>query len=145
MPAVFEFPHTLQPHEIDDLGHVNNIEYLRWLQDAAVEHSAAQGWTTERYRAAGAVFVARSHQIEYLQPAFVDEEVRVLTWVSQFGKITTLRKYLIVRPSDQTVLVKAQTNWAFLGWPNRTPRRIPPELVESFIVVPEDAEPGASS
>ena len=141
MPAIFEFPHTVQPEEIDGQGHVNNIEYLRWLQDAAVEHSAAQGWTTERYRTAGAAFVVRSHLIEYLQPAFAGDEVKVVTWVSNFGKLTSLRKYLVVRPSDNSVLVKAQTNWAFLSWPQRRPKRCPPELVGAFVIVPEDQEP----
>ena len=144
MPAIFEFPHTVQPEEIDGQGHVNNIEYLRWLQDAAVEHSAAQGWTTERYRATGAVFVVRSHLIEYLQPAFVGDELKVVTWVSNFGKITSLRKYLVVRPSNNTVLVKAQTNWAYISWPQRTPKRCPPELVEAFVVVPEVHEPSGN-
>ena len=144
MPAIFEFPHTVQLEEIDGQGHVNNIEYLRWLQDAAVAHSAAQGWTTERYRAAGAVFVVRSHLIEYLQPAFAGEEIKVVTWVSNFGKITSLRKYLVVRPSDNTVLANAQTNWAFISWPKRTPKRCPPELVEAFVIVTEDQEPVSS-
>src|SRR5690349_13293456 len=103
MPAVFEWRHTVQPHEIDDQGHVGNVEYLRWLQDAAVEHSAVQGWTKERYLAAEAVFVARSHQIEYLQPAFVGDEVKVVTWVNHFGKCTTLRKYRVVRERDHSL------------------------------------------
>lgn len=145
MPAFFEFSHTVQPNEIDGQGHVNNVEYLRWLQDAAIEHSAAQGWTTERYRTTGAVFVVRSHLIEYLQPAFVGDEIKVVTWVSTFGKLTSLRKYLIVRPSDNTVLVKAQTNWAFISWPQRTPRRCPPELIEAFELVAESQEPTPST
>lgn len=145
MPAIFEFLHTVQPHEIDDQGHVGNVEYLRWLQDAAVEHSAAQGWTKERYLKTGAVFVVRSHRIEYLQPAFAGDEVKVVTWVNSFGKLTTLRKYLVVRPTDQTVLAKAETNWALISWPKRLPKRCPPELVEAFVLVPEDQEPTSAA
>ena len=143
MPAIFELSRTVQPHEIDDQGHVGNVEYLRWLQDAAVEHSTAQGWTKERYLAAGAVFVVRSHQIEYRQPAFVGDEVKVVTWVNSFSKFTTLRKYQVVRPRDNVVLVKAQTTWAFISWPQRIPKRCPPGLIEAFVLVPEDQEPGA--
>jgi len=141
MPVVFEFPHTVQPHEIDDQGHVSNVEYLRWLQDAAVEHSAAQGWPKERYLAAGAVFVVRSHQIEYLQPAFAGEDVKVVTWVSRFEKFTTVRKYQVIRIRDNVLLAKAVTTWAFISWPKRLPKRCPPELVGAFIVVPDDQEP----
>lgn len=143
MPAIFELRHTVQPHEIDDQGHVGNVEYLRWLQSAAVEHSAAQGWPKERYLAVGAVFVVRSHQIEYLQPAFAGDEVKVVTWVSSFGKFTTERKYQVVRESDGVLLVKAATTWAFISWPKRFPKRCPAELIEAFTIVSEDLEPGA--
>lgn len=145
MPAVFELRRTVQPSEIDDQGHVGNVEYLRWLQDAAVEHSAVQGWTKERYLEFGAVFVVRSHQIEYLQPAFAGDDVKVLTWVSNFHKFTTVRKYQVVRERDNLLLAKAATNWAFISWPNRLPKRFPPELVEAFVLVPEDQEPGTPS
>src|SRR5262245_58267993 len=123
MPAVFELRHIVQPHEIDDQGHVGNIEYLRWLQDAAVEHSAVQGWPKERYLAVAGVFVVRSHQIEYLQPAFVGEEVKVVTWVSSFSKLTTARKYQVIRERDHVILVRAMTTWAFISWPKRLPKR----------------------
>lgn len=145
MPAVFDLRHTVQPSEIDDQGHVGNVEYLRWLQDAAVEHSAVQGWPKERYLELGAVFVVRSHQIEYLQPAFAGDEVKVVTWVSSFQKFTTLRKYQVIRERDNLLLAKAATNWAFISWPNRLPKRFPPELVEAFVLVPEDQEPGSPS
>lgn len=141
MPAIFEFHHTVQPSEIDDQGHVGNVEYLRWLQDAAVEHSAVQGWPKERYLEVGAVFVVRSHQIEYLQSAFAGDKVKVVTWVNNFGKFTSLRKYQVVRESDNLLLATAATNWAFISWPRRLPKRFPSELVEAFLVVPEDQEP----
>ena len=141
MPAIFEFRHIVQPGEIDGQGHVNNIEYLRWMQNAAVEHSAVQGWTTQRYLEAGAVFVVRSHQIEYLQPAFAGDEIKVVTWVNNFGKFTSLRKYQVIRERDNVLLASAATNWAFISWPRRLPKRFPPELVEAFVIVPEDQEP----
>ena len=54
MPAVYEHSLTVSPDAIDSQGHVNNLEYLRWMQDAAVLHSAAQGWPRERYLELGA-------------------------------------------------------------------------------------------
>ena len=140
MPAFFEFRHTVESNEIDDQGHVGNVEYLRWLQEAAIRHSAAQGWPKERYLAAGAVFVVRSHQIEYLQSAFVGDEIKIVTWVSCFRKFTTLRKYQVIRERDNLLLAKAETTWAFIAWPARTPKRCPPELVDAFVLVPDDRE-----
>src|SRR5687767_249126 len=139
MPAVFEYAHTVQPDEIDEHGHVNNVNYVRWMQSAAVRHSAAQGWTPERYQQERLGWVARKHTIEYLQPAFVGEQIVVRTWVADFRKITSLRRYRMLRPADGAVLAVAETNWAFLNLATRQPARIPADLAASFIVV-TDAE-----
>ena len=141
MPAVLEYSHQVVEDEIDGQGHVNNLEYLKWMQSAAIAHSTAQGWPSERYLELEAGWVVRTHTIEYLQPAFAGEEIVVLTWVSDFKKITSLRKYKIVRPADDAVLAVAETNWVFLGMKHHVPRRIPKELIESFEVVPTDDEP----
>ena len=124
MPAIFELRHTVQPSEIDGQGHVNNIEYLRWMQDAAVEHSAVQGWTSERYLDFGAVFVVKSHQIEYLQPAFAGDAIVVRTWVADMKKVTSLRRYRIVRAAGdrEIVLAVAATDWAFIHFATGMPK-----------------------
>lgn len=141
MPAIHHHTLTVPPEAIDGQGHVNNLEYLRWMQEAAVAHSAAQGWNADRYREIGAGWVVRSHWIEYLQPAFAGDEVTVLTWVANFRKIRSLRKYKIVRTSDDAVLARAETDWAFIGLEHRVPRRVPPELADAFVIVPEAEEP----
>ena len=141
MPAIFEYHVTVTEAEIDEQGHVNNVEYIRWMQAAAIAHSAAQGWPAQRYQEIGAGWVARSHKIEYLQAAFAGDEVVVYTWVSDFRKIRSLRKYKIIRRQDRTVLAIAETDWAFIGMAHRVPRRLPPELVKSFVLVPESEEP----
>ncbi|MCH7988883.1 MAG: acyl-CoA thioesterase [Planctomycetes bacterium] len=141
MPAIFEYHLTVTEDEIDGQGHVNNLEYLKWMQDAAVAHSAEQGWTTQRYRDLGSGWVARTHTIDYLQPAFAGENIVVKTWISNFKKVTSLRKYKIIRPADAAVLATAETNWAFIGLERYIPRRIPQELFESFDLVGPESEP----
>ena len=141
MPAVFDLPHTVRDDEIDDQGHVNNVHYVGWMQSAAVEHSSVQGWPPQRYIDQGGGWVARSHFIEYLLPAFAGEQIVVRTWVSDFKKITSLRKYKIIRLHDDKLLAVAETNWAFIGLKHRVPRRIPPELAEAFEIVPAENEP----
>lgn len=86
MPAIFEFAREIRPEEIDGLGHVNNLVYLKWMQSAAIAHSAAQGWPSERYHALNAGWVVRSHFIEYLRPAFSHHGILVRTWVSDMKR-----------------------------------------------------------
>jgi acyl-CoA thioester hydrolase len=141
MPAIFEWDHRVREEEIDGLGHVNNLAYLRWMQDAAVAHAAAQGWPTQRHHDLGAGWVVRSHRIEYLRPAYVNQRVLVRTWVAGFRKITSLRKYKIVRPADDELLATAETNWAFVNFERLFPQRIPPDILESFEIVTAANEP----
>lgn len=141
MPAVFEYQHLVSADEIDGLGHVNNVSYVRWMQDAAVAHSRAQGWNAARYGEIGCGWVARRHTIEYLQPAFAGQEIVVQTWVADMKKITSLRKYRITRPADSTVLAVAETNWAFVNVKTALPKRIPTDVVNSFELVPPENEP----
>jgi acyl-CoA thioester hydrolase len=135
MPAIYIHRHTVQPGEIDALGHVSNIEYLRWTQTAALAHSAAQGWPEEAYHRLGAGWVVRSHQIEYLRPALAGDELAIRTWVASFRKVTSLRRYEIVRLADEQLLARAATDWAFINFATRLPSRVPPEIQNAFVVV----------
>ena len=141
MPAIFEYHHTVSDDEIDGQGHVGNLAYLKWMQAAAVAHSAAQGWPSERYIEIGAGWVVRSHKIEYLQPAFVNEKIVLLTWVATFKKVTSLRKYKFVRLENDAVLARAETNWAFIGFQRHVPRRVPSDVSKAFEIVALDQEP----
>ena len=140
MPAHFEYFHRVTFAEIDGQRHVNNVEYVRWMQDAAVAHSAVRGWDTKRYREADCGFVARRHTIEYLQPAFENDEIVIQTWVVDLQKITSTRRYRMVRSADGTILAKAETTWALITLSTGRPKRIPPELREAFAGILSDEE-----
>lgn len=138
MPGVFEFPLTVEGRQIDGQGHASNIAYLEWMQAAAMSHSTAQGWPAERYRRLGFGWVVRSHKIEYRQPAFAGQAIVVRTWVTTMRRASSLRRYEIRRAEDNGLLAVAETNWAFVSYASGAPAKIPPELAQSFVVVPEE-------
>ena len=49
MERIFRFPIKVGKESIDVLGHTNNKEYLRWMEEAALAHSDSLGWTMDRY------------------------------------------------------------------------------------------------
>jgi acyl-CoA thioester hydrolase len=102
LTEIFEYQHVVGPDEIDELGHANNVVYVAWLQDAALAHCAALGWTAQRYQKLGLGWVARSHKIEYLKPAFAGDLVVVQTWVATMQKVTSIRRYQIIREKKGT-------------------------------------------
>jgi acyl-CoA thioester hydrolase len=135
MPAIYEHARVVGPQEIDRLGHVNNLVYLHWMIDAAVAHSAVQGWTAERYEHLGGGWVVRSHEIKYLEPAYDGQQIIVRTWVADMSKVASTRRYKIVRAADDRVLAKAATQWAFVDFATGALRRIPQEVIDSFELV----------
>ena len=94
---------------------------------------SAQGWDPERYRSLGVWWVVRSHYIKYLKPSFEGQAVVVCTWVFNFKRSSSVRKYRFERGED--VLAVAETNWALIDMHDRVPARIPPELRQSFEIV----------
>jgi acyl-CoA thioester hydrolase len=135
MPAIFEYHHTVRDDEIDAQGHANNVYYVAWMQDAALAHSAAQGWPAGAYQRLGKGWVVRSHTIEYRQSARAGDEIVVKTWVADFKRVTFLRRYRIVRQADDVLLATAETRWAFIDYATGQPCRVPTEIVRAFQVV----------
>lgn len=135
MPAIYLHCHTVGHDEIDEQGHAGNLAYLRWMQDAALAHSAAQGWPAEAYRVLGGGWVVRSHEIRYLQPSFAGDEIVIETWVATMKRVSSLRRYRVVRTHDEVLLASAATEWAFIDYTRRAPARIPPQVATAFELV----------
>ena len=125
---------------IDVNGHVNNLEYLRWMQEVAKAHSDAQGWTLDRYEETRTSWVVRSHAIDYLRPAFAGERLTVLTWISSFEERESMRHCLFWRERDRKVLARARTLWVFVNAATGRARSIPEEVRSSFDAVADEAE-----
>ena len=103
-----------------------------------MRHSDAQGWTTADYQRLGQGWVVRSHQIEYLQPAYIGESIVVRTWVADMKRVASARKFEILRPADNVVLAKACTNWAFINFQTGSLCRIPKQIADAFEIISDE-------
>ena len=121
---------TIPKSVIDENGHVNNVTYVQWMQDIAVEHYASIGGVEAQ--GADATWVVREHKIEYFLPAFENEEIEIRTWVENIRRVRSLRKYEFVRKSDGKVLVKGETNWVFVDAKTGSPLAIPHDVENIF-------------
>ena len=65
---IFRYPFVFPPEAEDENRHVNNVEYVRMLQESAIAHTRQNGWAPEELHERGWTWVVRSHFIEYLQP-----------------------------------------------------------------------------
>ncbi|MDP3428656.1 MAG: acyl-CoA thioesterase [Humidesulfovibrio sp.] len=140
MPRIFTRDIVVAPSDIDVQGHVNNLRYLQWMQDVAVAHSAAQGWSMERYVTEGMGWVVRSHAITYKRPAFLGEVITACTWIAGFSPRTSPRRYLFWRAADTCVLAEAETMWVFVDLKTGRPTKVPAALRSAFEIVEDEGE-----
>ena len=141
MAAEFRYEFDVPPAAIDANGHANNVEFVRWMQDAAVAHADAVECTAAT-RDAGATWVVRSHRVEYLRPAFAGDRVRVRTWVTGIRRAFSLRRYEFLRAADDTLLARGETDWAFIDATTGRPRSIPAAVQAAFGITPGPADGG---
>lgn len=137
--TVFRHTFTVAESAVDLNNHVNNVVYVQWMQDVAVMHSDTVNGTQATH-AAGGSWVARAHAIEYLSPAFAGEEVTALTWVVDFRRVRSRRRYRFVRSGDGTVLARGETDWVFVDAATGRPRRIPDNVSRCYPLVPDGPE-----
>ena len=140
MARIYSHRFNVPADAIDVNRHANNIEYLRWMQDVAMAHSAAVGWPMERYLKERCSWVIRSHFIEYLRPALLDDPINLLTWVADMGERSSQRKYLFWRERDRHVIARAETSWVFVDIRAGLPRPISDGVREAFAIVTDEAE-----
>lgn len=123
------FSHSFRvtPADIDEQGHVNNVAYLRWIQDIAVAHwrHAATQEMQEQFS-----WVVVRHEIDYKKQAFIDDRITAVTWVGEWTRIRCERFTEIRRDND--LLVRGLTLWCMVDISTLKPFRIGAELISRF-------------
>ena len=140
MAKIFHHEFVVPSDVVDLNNHVNNVAYVQWMQDIAIAHSRSTGGTEET-RKVGATWVARSHQITYLRPAFEGDCIRLLTWVTNLRKARSTRKYKFLRLSDDVVLTTGETEWVFVDIESGRPRSVPEAVAQCYAIIPPEEEP----
>ena len=131
-PSLFELPLSVQPEDIDTMGHVNNIVYLRWVQEAAAAHWNAAA--TEEQKTGYAWVVVR-HEIDYLRPALLGDQLAARTHVGVASGAKFDRHVEIWRITDETILARARSVWVAIDPRSGRPRRVGEELRARFHAV----------
>jgi acyl-CoA thioester hydrolase len=125
MAEAFEIVLGVRPEDIDELGHVNNVTYLRWVQDVAVAHWREAAAPEDQ---AEVVWVVVRHEIDYKRPALPEDEIIARTWVGDASRVTFERHTELLRARDRVLLAKARTLWCPLD-----PRSMRPVAVSDSI------------
>lgn len=132
MSTVFDLKITVQPEHIDVLGHVNNVVYLSWMQDAATAHIEALGLGVKEYLELKHAMVAVEHHVQYRKAALQGEEIILRTWLNDINALYSFRQYAFYRPSDKAVLFMGNTQWACVEIATGRPKRMSPTFMQAY-------------
>lgn len=130
----FELPIEVRPADIDALGHVNNVVYLQWVQDAAVAHWSAAATAEQQ---AALVWVVVRHEIDYRRPALPGDAIIARTWVGTATKRDFDRHTEILRAADRKVLARARTVWCPIDPRTGRPTRVGDDVRRRFSIPAE--------
>jgi acyl-CoA thioester hydrolase len=119
--------------DIDELGHVNNAAYVRWLERCAWRHSESLGLGVAEYKTLDRAMVVLRHEIDYLAAAYLHDEVMVATWiVASDNKLRLTRHFQIMRPKDQATLLRARSNFVCIELSSGKARRMPEIFIQTY-------------
>ena len=128
--STFEKQITATEADIDELGHVNNAVWVRWIQDLATAHwyAVAPADHVDRY-----IWVVTRHEIDYLRAVLPGETVTGRTWVGEAPKGARFDRHVEFTGADGKLRVKAKTTWAIIDKATGRPLRVPPEVAAPFL------------
>jgi acyl-CoA thioester hydrolase len=126
---VFEQPIEPRAEDIDELGHVNNAVYVRWIQDMATAHwrAVARPEDVDRY-----VWVVTRHEIDYRRATKPGETLVARTWVGA-PQGARFDRFVEIVGADGSVRVSARTVWALVELSTMRPIRIQREVAAPFL------------
>jgi acyl-CoA thioester hydrolase len=133
MSLIHERTFKVRHYECDPYGHVNHANYVRYMQEAAFDATAAAGYDLPRYEAMERMWLVRHTDITYLHPLIYGDTVIVKTWVVDFRRVRSRRAYELRLAASGDIVAQAMTDWVFLDRQTLRPVSIPAELIQAFM------------
>ncbi|APG59969.1 acyl-CoA thioesterase [Christiangramia salexigens] len=129
-PDIFEKSIVVEAKHLDKQNHVNNVQYVQWVQDIAEEH-----WETKanKEQKSNYVWVVVRHEIDYKKEAVLNDKISLKTYVGETTHVTSVRHVIIKNEATNKLLVQAKTTWCLLDSITKKPAKISGELKDLFL------------
>jgi len=116
---------NVKEQDIDTLNHVNNVVYLQWVNDISEIH-----WSLLSNESINSKYfwVVLRHEIDYINQAFLDDEIAVYTWIGASSGVKSIRNVHIYKGDD--LLIKAKSTWCLIDAKTHRPTRIKQDIMD---------------
>lgn len=128
-PEIYEKNLVVQEKHLDKQRHVNNVEYVQWVQDVAEEHWEVRASEEQK---AQVIWVVVRHEIDYKREAFLGDNISLQTYVGKTTHVTSVRHVIIKNADSNKLLAEAKTTWCLLNSATKKPVKISEELKRVF-------------
>ena len=132
---LFVVPLEVRPEHIDANGHVNNVVYVGWLQDAGTAHWNARFDADTRARWS---WVALRHEIDYLrgiEPGATGIVAR--TWGGD-PQGPRFNRYVRIEDAGGRLCAQGVSEWCLVDAATLRPHRIAGDMIAPFLAGPQD-------
>ena len=127
---VFTLNFTPVPADIDENGHVNNVVYVRWIQDMATSHWRARQPSEEQEKWA---WIVLRHEIDYRRALMPGETATARTWVAEAPEGPRFDRFVRIDGPDGAMCAQARTVWCMIDQTTGRPKRVTPDIVARFV------------
>ncbi len=127
---IFEYSFSVDEKPENYLRHVNNLRYLEWFIDTAIAHADSLGWGMSACKEMDLAWVAKSHSIEYVSPAYQGDLLLIQTWIHEVTPTRIIRCYECKR--NEQLIAKATTVWVLVDYESGSARALPKHIKETF-------------
>ena len=125
----FAVPVAAQAADIDELGHVNNAVYVRWIQAVATAHWQAVARPED---IAAYIWVVTRHEIDYRRPTLLGDVLTLTSWVGT-PKGARFDRHVEITGADGLLRVAALTIWALIDRASGRVIRVPAAVAAPFL------------
>ena len=125
---IFDLPLTIRDEHIDENGHVNNVVYVGWLQEAGTAHWNSLFSAVDRARWS---WVALRHEVDYFRPLPPGATAVARTWVGD-PQGPRFNRYVRIEDGEGRLCAQGLSEWCLVDSSTMRPHRIPPEMVKPF-------------
>ncbi|SKB67816.1 acyl-CoA thioester hydrolase [Salegentibacter holothuriorum] len=129
IPEIFEKNILVKEKHLDEQNHVNNVQYVQWVQDVAKAHWEARASQEQNLQF---FWIVVKHEISYKQQAFLGDKILLQTYVGETSNVKSVRHVIIKNAESEKVLVEAKTTWALMDQEKKKPARISEDLKRVF-------------
>jgi acyl-CoA thioester hydrolase len=131
MMSLFKTKLSVRTYECDLYGHVNNANFLNYLEHARVELLREMGYTLKSLQEKGIVLFVIKVDIEYKYPAYPGDELLITIDWEKKGKTSAIFHQQILNVENEKIVADAIVTWVAANLKGK-PIPIPEELVNAY-------------